>query len=59
VASLRVTSPPAHASSIVDAGQYVKYTAELFYVGLDAYEYEICDLGGTCGRAFVTVTVTP
>ncbi len=59
VTTLRITVAPAHASSIVPAGQNVKYTADAAYVGVDAFEYEICDVAASCARAVVTVTVTP
>lgn len=50
-------SDPAHGS-VTETGGVVTYTPDPGYHGSDSFTYEVCDNGGACDTATVTVTVT-
>ncbi len=53
-------SGPNNGSLILNANGTFTYTANTGFVGVDTFEYEVCDNGGPslCDQAIVTITVT-
>ena len=57
--SVNITVAPLHGEvSINSTTGCVTYTPDPDYNGTDEFEYEICDTGGLCAQASVTITVT-
>ncbi|MFV1990148.1 MAG: HD domain-containing phosphohydrolase [Acidimicrobiales bacterium] len=54
--SLTVISGPAHGSTKIKKGK-VQYKPDKEYVGPDAFTYRICNKGGLCDTANVSITV--
>ncbi len=52
-------SPPAAGALVVKGDNTIDYTPAPDFVGIDTFDYRICDLGGLCSIATVTVTVAP
>ncbi|WP_114476320.1 Ig-like domain-containing protein, partial [Euzebya rosea] len=57
VASLTVDPAPNGTTSVV--GGQVRYTSSASFVGVDLFDYTICDDAGACDTASVQVTVDP
>ena len=56
--TLTVASAPGQGTAAV-VGSEIEYTPAADISGADAFDYEICDVGGRCSTAAVTVTVAP
>lgn len=56
--TLTISAPPLTGTATV-ATPAITYTPDSDTNGSDAFEYQICDLGGRCSTATVTVTVAP
>ena len=56
--SVTVTSPPANGGTSVNpvTGE-IEYTPDLGFIGVDTYQYEVCDDDDGCDTATVTITV--
>jgi len=52
-------SQPAHGTAIVNADGTVTYTPDDGFEGEDSFPYTVCDPGGQCAQATVTVLVDP
>jgi hypothetical protein len=57
--SVAVVRGPARGTATVDLTGQVTYTPAADWNGTDVFEYQICDAGGLCDTATVTVTVEP
>jgi hypothetical protein len=55
--TVRVVAPPAAGNTVVGSGGMVRYRPAPDFQGEDEFEYEVCDAGGRCDRASVTVSV--
>jgi len=58
--TLRVASPPA--SGTAEANRFtgeITYSPADGFIGTDTFDYEVCDAGGRCDMATVTVVVGP
>lgn len=49
---------PANGTAIVNFDGTIKYTPNAGFVGMDMFKYRICDGGGLCSEAIVSVNVT-
>ena len=49
--------PPGHGTTQVTTDDRVLYTPDPGFVGIDSFEYSLCDFTEMCSRATVTVTV--
>jgi hypothetical protein len=58
-ASVAVVSGPANGTVAVALDGTVTYTPDANFNGTDSFTYEVCDTGGLCDEATVSVTVTP
>jgi glucose/arabinose dehydrogenase len=47
---------PAHGTAAVDAGK-IRYTPSPGYLGADSFSYQVCDSGGACDTAQVSISV--
>ncbi|MBT8241746.1 MAG: tandem-95 repeat protein, partial [Acidimicrobiia bacterium] len=52
-------APPAAGTVVVKGDNTIDYAPAPDFVGTDTFDYRICDLGGLCEAASVTVIVTP
>jgi hypothetical protein len=57
-ASLTIATAPGMGTASVVAGS-VRYRPDLDVSGEDRFSYRVCDLGGRCASATVTVTIRP
>ncbi len=58
-ASLSILTSPAHGTAMVPAGTgAISYQPAAGYTGVDTLRYQVCDTGGLCSVAVVTVVVT-
>jgi hypothetical protein len=58
LASVRVTGAPAHGLTAVNPKNgKIGYTPEIYFSGTDRFTYQVCDDGGACASAVVTVNV--
>ncbi len=58
--TVSLISLPLHASVSVDPlSGIILYTPELHYHGPDSLQYRACDFGGSCGTAWVLISVLP
>lgn len=56
--SLAIIGPPANGTAVViGATGQISYTPNAGFSGDDIFQYMICDNGGLCSAAYVTVTV--
>jgi 5-hydroxyisourate hydrolase-like protein (transthyretin family) len=55
--SIRITNAPDFGIVVIENNK-AKYTPNNNYVGVDQFNYEICDTEGLCDSAIVTITVT-
>ena len=55
--SVVILSPPANGTVTVHPDGSVTYTPDADWNGVDAFTYQVCDDGGLCDQATVTVTV--
>ncbi len=55
--TLAVTAAPATGTATVEAGK-IRYRAAAGVSGADTFTYTVCDSGGGCASAAVTVTIT-
>jgi len=55
--SVTVVQNPDDGSVSVGSSGTILYTPDLDFIGTDTFEYEVCDEGGLCDTAEVTVTV--
>ncbi len=53
-----VTSGPTNGTTAIVAGGSIRYTPNVGFTGTDTFVYEICDGGGLCDTATVTVNVS-
>jgi fimbrial isopeptide formation D2 family protein len=58
-ATVKVKTPPANGSAVVNPDGTIKYTPRTGFSGTDTFTYEVCDTAGSCTTSTVTVTVTP
>jgi RHS repeat-associated protein len=56
-ATLAVTAAPAKGTAVVESGK-VRYRAQETTSGPDTFSYTVCDTGGGCATAIVTVAIT-
>ena len=56
--SLRIVTPPEKGIIKVPSKGKINYTSNNGYIGLDDFEYEICDTEGSCDIAKVTINIT-
>jgi len=56
--SLGLGGAPSDGIASLEGGK-VRYTPSDDFVGVDRFEYDLCDVHGRCRRAEVSVTVTP
>jgi hypothetical protein len=54
-----VASPPGNGSVVANGDGTFTYTPDPDYYGADSFTYTICDTGGLCDSATVSVTVDP
>ena len=56
-----ITPGPPNGSAVVTGSPpgAIAYTPDPGFAGTDAFDYQVCDLGGLCDTATVTVTVDP
>jgi hypothetical protein len=52
-----IVTLPAHGTATVDADGKIRYVADGGFGGIDTLVYRICDAGGLCDDATVSVTV--
>ena len=57
--SITVTSGPSKGTAVPNSDGTVDYTPSSDLNGPDSFTYEVCDTGGLCGAATVSVTITP
>ncbi|MEQ8842584.1 MAG: Ig-like domain-containing protein [Acidimicrobiales bacterium] len=57
LSTLAITSDPTSGSAVVESGK-IRFTPAADRNGVSTFEYEICDLVGSCSRAWVSVSVT-
>ncbi len=50
---------PAHGSAAIETNGTVSYTPNANFSGSDSFSYEVCDSGGLCDTAVVSVTINP
>ena len=55
-ATLQIVSGPSRGSATVVNGM-IRYTAPLLTLGTTTLTYRICDNGGACAQAVVTITI--
>lgn len=55
--SVTVTAPPSIGQAVVNPDGTITYTPDLDANGTDTFTYEICDAGGRCTPATVTLDV--
>jgi hypothetical protein len=55
--SLTVTRQPGNGTAETTADDRITYTPEPSFAGQDSYDYEVCNPGGQCSQARVTVLV--
>ena len=58
-ATATVTSDPSNGSVVNNGDGTFTYTPNPGYVGVDSFEYQVCDTDGACDTAIVTITVLP
>ncbi len=58
VSSVAVTVPPTSGSAVSNGDGTVTYTPNSGFHGADTFTYQICDSGGLCDTAVVTIDVT-
>ncbi len=57
--SLSILTPPAYGTAAIAAGTgIITYQPVTGYTGVDTFRYQVCDTGGKCSIAVVTVVVT-
>ncbi|WP_197505836.1 tandem-95 repeat protein [Urechidicola croceus] len=58
--SVTEITPPANGSISIDpvTGEII-YTPNEGFIGVDSFEYQVCDNDGQCDTATVTITVSP
>ncbi|MRT93188.1 tandem-95 repeat protein [Ancylomarina sp. 16SWW S1-10-2] len=56
--SLSIYSSPSHGTVVVNTDGTITYTPESGFNGVDTYEYQVCDDGGFCDIATVSITVS-
>jgi hypothetical protein len=56
--SVSVTSGPSHGAASENPDGTIDYTPDPDYDGLDSFDYQVCDIGGLCDTATVTITVS-
>jgi gliding motility-associated-like protein len=57
VKSLRITTEPKNGFAIVNQNNTISYTPDLYFIGSDVFEYEVCNISGNCDKAIVEVQV--
>lgn len=57
-ASVTVTTAPSDGTTSVGADGSITYTPGAAFSGSDTFDYQVCDGGGACASATVTVTVS-
>lgn len=57
VKSLKITADPKFGSAEFGEDNRLFYTPDLYYVGEDYLEYEVCNKNGDCGKAGVGIIV--
>ena len=61
-ASVQVTTPAAHGTTVAQPDGTITYTPATDYSGPDTYSYQVCDTSkpeAVCSTATVSITVTP
>ena len=56
--SVSVTGGPTHGTAVANPDGTIDYTPDTDYDGPDSFDYEVCDVGGLCDTATVTITVS-
>ena len=57
--TVQVTTGPGRGSAAVNPDGSITYTPDAHSNGVDSFVYRVCDSGGRCDEATVTVTVNP
>ncbi|MDX1449965.1 MAG: Ig-like domain-containing protein, partial [Acidimicrobiia bacterium] len=58
-ATTGVTGAPSNGSAVAQPDGSITYTPDPDFNGADAYIYEVCDSGGLCDTATVSITINP
>ena len=56
-ASVSINTSASNGAAVANGDGTVTYTPDPGFVGVDTFDYEVCDTGGECATATVTVTV--
>ncbi len=57
--TVTATSAPAHGTVVINGDGTVTYTPNAHFAGTDTFTVTVCDPGGLCDVAVVSVTITP
>ncbi len=57
--TVKIATPPANGTAVVNADGTITYTPKPGFVGTDTFTYTACDKLGNCTTSKVTVTVKP
>lgn len=55
--TLTIVTPPQHAASFRVHNDHIHYQSVRNYNGVDTIVYSICDTGGACSTATLTINV--
>lgn len=55
--SITIVTPPSNGMVQLNSGGAIRYTPNGGYTGPDSFTYSICDFGGRCDTATVSITV--
>ena len=57
--SVSITVAPSAGTAVAQSDGTIDYTPDPDANGIDTFTYQVCDLGGNCDSAVVTMTVNP
>ncbi|NNF63433.1 MAG: tandem-95 repeat protein [Acidimicrobiia bacterium] len=55
--SISIVTTPANGMAQINGSGAIRYTPDGGFTGSDSYVYRICDFGGNCSQATVSITV--
>jgi ferredoxin len=55
--TLTMVNPPAHGTAVAQTDHTILYAPTAGYAGADSFSYQVCDAGGGCRTATVSVTI--
>ena len=58
-ATVTILSPPSHGTVMVNGDGTIEYVPDPEYGGADDFNYQVCNTGGFCSVAALTVVVQP